>query len=106
MKRLTIGGTGVALGLFFDVTFLLCILWALVMPSRLGAMAAIWETILPGFTWLTPGSMVLGLVELIVYGLYIALVFVPLFNYFENGRPAESEKPAVRALSREAPAHH
>ena len=65
------------------MTFLVGILWALVMPSRLGVMANIWETILPGFTWLTPGSMTLGLIELFRYGIYIALVLVPLFNYFE-----------------------
>ena len=97
MKRLTIGGTAVALGLFLDVTFLLCILWALVMPSRLGVMAKIWEAILPGFTWLTLGSMVLGLVELFLYGLYVALVFVPLFNYFEGERTAEVPPPAATA---------
>ena len=91
MKRLTIGGTAVALGLFFDVTFLLCILWALVMPSRLGVMAKIWEAILPGFTWLMPGSMVLGLIELFLYGIYVALVFVPLFNYFEGGNRVATE---------------
>lgn len=39
--------------------------------------------ILPGFRWLTPGSIVLGLVEVFLYGIYIAVVFVPLFNYFE-----------------------
>ena len=95
MKRLTIGGAGVTLGLFLDVTFLLCILWALVMPSRLGIMAKLWEAVLPGFTWLTLGSMVLGLIELFLYGLYAALVFVPLFNYFEGERTAEAAKPSA-----------
>ena len=91
MKRLTIRGTAMALGLFFDVTFLLCILWAVVMPSRFETMAKLWEAILPGFTLLTPAGMVLGLVELFLYGVYVALVFVPLFNYFEGGTPADRE---------------
>jgi 2TM family of unknown function (DUF5676) len=105
MKHLTIRGTAVALGLFFDVTFLLCILSALVMPSRLGVMAKIWEAILPGFTWLTPGGMLLGLIELFLYGIYVALVFVPLFNYFEGGRSTEIEKPIVHGLPRETATH-
>ena len=91
MKRLTIRGTAVALGLFFDVTFLLCILWALVMPSRLGVMAKVWEALLPGFMWLTLGSMILGLIELFLYAIYVALVFVPLFNYFEGADRADTE---------------
>lgn len=105
MKQLTIRGTAVALGLFFDVTFLLCVFWGLAVPGRLETMAKIWEAILPGFTWLTPWSVVLGLVEAFLYGVYVAVVFVPLFNYFEGRRPSEVETPAPRGLPREAPAH-
>lgn len=108
MKRLTIRGTALAVGLFFDITFLLCVFWGLVVPRAWETMAKIWEAVLPGFTWLSPGSIVLGLVELSLYGVYVALVFVPLFNYFEGGRPAEIEKPASagQPLRREATAHH
>ena len=93
MKRLTIRGTALALGLFFDVSFALCALWSLVVPQSLETMANIWEAILPGFAWLSPQSFVLGLVEAFLYGVYIAVVFVPLFNYFEGGRTAEAMKP-------------
>jgi hypothetical protein len=87
MKRLTIPGTALALGLFFDVTFALCVFWGFVVPR----FHAGWllEAILPGFVWLTPQSVILGLVEAFLYGWYVALVFVPLFNYFEGRRPAE-----------------
>ncbi len=105
MKRLTIRGTAVALGLFFDVTFLLCLVWALVVPSRLETMAKLWEAVLPGFAWLTPWSVVLGLVELFLYGIYTAVVFVPLFNYFEGGKPDESGKATMPGMPREAAAH-
>jgi hypothetical protein len=105
MKRLTIRGTAVALGLFFDVTFLLCLVWALVVPSRLETMAKFWEAVLPGFAWLTPGSVVLGLVELFLYGIYTAVVFVPLFNYFEGGKADGSETATVPGMPREATAH-
>lgn len=104
MKRLTIPGTALALGLFFDVTFALCALWGLVVPANWETMAKIWEAVFPGFTWLTPASFVLGLVEAFLYGWYVALVFVPLFNYFEGRRPAEVGARAM-GQPREA-AHH
>jgi hypothetical protein len=101
--RLTIRGTGLAVGFFLDVTFLVCVLWGLVVPGRWEPMAKLWEAVLPGFTWLTPWSIVLGVGELFLYGLYTAVVFVPLFNYFEGGRP--TQKPAVAGLPREATVH-
>ena len=105
MNRLTIRGTGLAVGLFLDITFLVCVFWGLAVPARWETMAKLWEVALPGFTWLTPWSLVLGLAELFLYGIYTAIVFVPLFNYFEGGRPTERERPAVAGLDREATAH-
>lgn len=102
--KLAIRGTGLAVGLFLDVTFLVCVFWGLVVPARWETMAKLWEAVLPGFTWLTPWSIVLGLVELFLYGLYTAVVFVPLFNYFEAVRPIERGTPAAAGLSREATA--
>ncbi|MBI2461431.1 MAG: hypothetical protein HYV61_08115 [Candidatus Rokubacteria bacterium] len=104
MKRLTIPGTALSLGLFFDVTFALCALWGLVVPAAWEPMARIWEAVFPGFTWLTPQSFLLGLVEAFLYGWYVALVFVPLFNHFESQRPAEVGAPTM-GLPGEA-AHH
>jgi hypothetical protein len=102
MKRLTIRGTGLTLGIFFDVTLALCILWGLLLPSLHARGVPILEGILPGFIWLTPGSVILGLVEVFLYGMYIALVFVPLFNYFEGGRSGE---PATLGPTREPFGH-
>lgn len=93
MKGLTIRGTALSLGLFFDVSFVLCVLWGLLAPQGFTKMVGFLELVLPGFRWLTPQSVVLGLVEAFLYGVYIAVVFVPLFNYFEGGRPAEAMRP-------------
>ena len=106
MKRLTIRGTALTLGLFFDVTFVLCVVWAIAAPAHRAPLQAIWEAILPGFTWLTPASFALGLVEAFLYGLYVAVVFVPLFNYFEGGKPSELTNPTTPPLGRAAVAHH
>jgi hypothetical protein len=34
----------------------------------------------PGFVWLTPGSVLLGLAESVAYAWYVALVLGGLFN--------------------------
>lgn len=70
-----------SLGLASAVSFVLCVLWGLVTPESLH-MHEFLETVLPGFEWLTVGSFFLGLIESFLWGAYLALVFVPLHNYF------------------------
>ncbi len=78
--RLPIIPLGLSLGLFLAITYVLCVLFDLWFPDL--AMNPAWSPLLPGFTWLTWASFFLGLIEAIAYGWYIALVFVPLFNFF------------------------
>lgn len=78
MKPLNLTVIGLALGLFGAITFTLCILWDLALPGL--SMTRLWEVLLPGFRGLSPGSYVLGLVESFLYGVYAAVVFVPLYN--------------------------
>jgi hypothetical protein len=47
-------------------------------------MYEVWLKLLPGFTWLTWGSFFLGLAESFLYGIYFGLVFVPLYNFFQD----------------------
>ena len=95
MTRLSIRGTAISLGLFFDVSFVLCILWGLLLPESF-RMVAFLEAVLPGFVWLTPASFFLGLVGGLLYGVYVAVVFVPLFNYFEGRRAARPAEDTAR----------
>ena len=39
-----------------------------------------WLQFFPGFVWLTPGSVLLGLAESVAYAWYVALVLGGLFN--------------------------
>ena len=68
-----------SLGLFRAVTFVVCVAYGLLVPRSLH-MTQFLEAILPGFTWLTAGSFVLGLVETFLYGVYAGLVFTPIYN--------------------------
>ena len=69
-----------ALGLFGAVTFVVCVLYGLVVPKAFH-MAQFLEIALPGFTWLSLGSFIIGLVESFLYGAYAGLVFVPIYNF-------------------------
>lgn len=71
---------GFSLGLFLAITFVLCVLFDLLLPGF--AMNQVWAPLLPGFTWLSWTSFFIGLVESFAYGWYVALVFGPLYNFF------------------------
>jgi len=70
-----------ASGILVALTFTLEMLFGLWFPNW-RVMQNFWPQILPGFTLLSWGSFFLGLVESFVAGAYIAVVFVPLYNYF------------------------
>ena len=80
--RLPVVAFGMSLALFLSITFVLCVIFDLIFPGM--AMNQTWLRLLPGFTWLTWPSFLLGLVESFAYGWYVALVFGPFFNFFAN----------------------
>ncbi len=80
IARIPVLALGTALGSFFALTFVLCVLFDLWFPAL--AMNPVWAPLLPGFVWISWPSFFLGLVESIAYGWYIALVFGPLYNFF------------------------
>ena len=106
MKRLAIKGTALALVIFFDLTFTLCVLWGLLLPQIHAKSISVLEAIMPGFIWLTPQSYLVGLAWNTFWALYIAVVFVPLFNYFEAGRSMEARRTGVAPLGETALPHH
>lgn len=88
-NRLSLAVVGHATSLFLSITFVLCVGFDLALPQF--AMYEHWQGYLPGFTWLSPGTFVLGLVETYAYGWYVALIWVPLYNVFlqrAEGSPA------------------
>jgi hypothetical protein len=69
-----------SLGLFLVISYVLCVLYGLVISDQ--GMHQFLAAVLPGFTWLTFPSFILGLIESFAYGWYAAIVFVPLYNWF------------------------
>ena len=73
-----------SLGIFMAITFILCILYGLIVPQRLHGMSDFLEAVLPAFRWLTFGGFLLGIVEIFLYGAYIGIVFVPIYNFLSK----------------------
>ncbi len=70
-----------SLGLFSATSFVLCVIYRLIVPSRLHGMSAALEMVLPAFQWLTVWGFFLGLIESFLYGAYAGMVFVPIYNF-------------------------
>lgn len=73
---------GMALGILLGLSFALCVVFGLLFPGA--TMYQAWLPLLPGVTWITWPSALLGLVESFAYGWYIAVIFVPTFNFFSR----------------------
>ncbi len=69
-----------ALGIFFAISFVLCVIYGLLVPQILH-MHAFLELVLPAFKWLSWWSFLLGLIESFLWGAYIGLVFCPVYNW-------------------------
>jgi hypothetical protein len=72
---------GMSLGLFFAISYLLCILFYVLFPDSV-INHTVLALFLPGFQLLTWPYFFLGLAEVFVFGWYIGLVFGPLYNFF------------------------
>ena len=70
-----------SLGVFAAISFVLCVIYGLIVPPSLH-MAAFLELVLPAFKWLTLHGFFLGLIESFLWGAYTGLLFVPIYNFF------------------------
>ncbi len=70
-----------SLASFAVVTYLVCIVYGLIVPETLH-MPGFLEQVFPGFLWLSPAAFLIGLVEAFLYGVYAGLVFTPIYNWF------------------------
>ena len=70
-----------SLGIFTSISFIICVIFGLVTPETVH-MHQFLENVLPAFKWLTLGGFFLGLIESFLWGVYIGLVYVPIYNLF------------------------
>jgi hypothetical protein len=72
-----------SLGMLAAISFILCVIYGLIVPASLHT-AGVLEEVLPGFKWLTFVGFCVGLLESFLYGAYVGLVFVPIYNFLER----------------------
>jgi hypothetical protein len=89
--------TAMALGCWMAITFTICVVGGVIAPT-LPIPHRTLELLLPGFVWISATSFALGLVEVFLYGVYAAWLFVTLHNMFERranrARPGNALKAA------------
>ncbi|MGJ5619105.1 DUF5676 family membrane protein [Sulfitobacter sp. MF3-043] len=81
-KTIRIFPIGMSLGILLALSFALCVVFGLLFPGA--AMYRAWLPLLPGVIWINWPSALLGLVESFAYGWYIAVIFVPAWNFFSR----------------------
>lgn len=82
MIRLRIGTVALAAATFLLLSFVLDWFLALALPTW--GFERLWEALLPGYRTGLPGAFWWGLVASAATGVYIAAVFVPLYNFFHT----------------------
>lgn len=70
----------VTLGCWMAISFTLCVLGGVIAPG-LPIPHRTLELLLPGFTWISLGAFVLGLVETFFYGVYAGWLLVAIHNF-------------------------
>ncbi|HCD55233.1 MAG: DUF5676 family membrane protein [Halieaceae bacterium] len=83
VTQLRVAPLGNTLSLFLVISYLLCVGFGLLAPAQMRMYEA-WAPLLPGFEWLTWTGFFIGLVEVYLYGWYIAVLFVPLYRVFSR----------------------
>lgn len=86
-----------SLGLLFLLTFCVFVGWN--MAANNPTYIRLLETFLPGFKWLTPARFILGAGESFLYGAYIAIVFVPIHNFYYRMHHPETKVKADKAAA-------
>jgi 2TM family of unknown function (DUF5676) len=79
-SQLSIVAIGWTVSIFFVISYVLCVASGAIVPDW--EMHRPWLQFFPGFEWLTLKGFVIGLVESFLYGWYVAVIFVPLYNVF------------------------
>tara|TARA_R110002072_G_scaffold289552_1_gene456639 strand:- start:256 stop:537 length:282 start_codon:yes stop_codon:yes gene_type:complete len=83
VTQLRVAPLGNTLSLLLVISYLLCVGFGLLAPAQMRMYEA-WAPLLPGFEWLTWTGFFIGLVEVYLYGWYIAVLFVPLYRVFSR----------------------
>jgi len=88
--RMSLIAVGHATSLLLMISFILCVGFDFLLPDY--AMYQAWQKLLPGFEWISLKSFLLGLIESYGYGWYIALIWVPIYNFVVSRKSVEKHR--------------
>ena len=100
MKKIPFWPIAWTLSVFSAVVFTLDVLFGLLFPNW-WVMQNLYTLLLPGFTFISWGLYLLGLVEIFIGGFLTAVLFVPIWNFFAAREEAKTA-PAMHPVSQ----HH
>ncbi len=89
MKRLPYWPMAWTFAIFFAVVFTLDVLAGVLFP-KWWVMQNFYELLLPGFTFISWGAYILGLVEIFIGGILTAVILVPIWNFFAAREEAKT----------------
>lgn len=69
-----------ATALFTTLSYLFCVAVGLLMPQSPFHMSTLLEMLLPAFNWISTGAFFLGLIESILWGVYLGGGFALVYN--------------------------
>jgi len=69
-----------ATALFTTLSYLFCVALGLLMPQSPFHMGQMLEVLLPAFKWISTGAFFLGLVESLLWGIYLGGGFALVYN--------------------------
>lgn len=98
MRDLRVTTVGWSLSALLLVTYVLCVLFDLLLPGW--AMYRAWQVLFPGFSW-SLGGFLIGLIETVVYGFYAAVIFVPIYNLLRRRELAATVDATPTLTTRE-----
>lgn len=89
MHKLSFKVISATLSVSAGIVYLLCVVFRPVFPNWAMYTSSMWLAAFPGFSW-SLGGILLGLVEILLYGVLAAVIFVPIYNFFATrfDRPA------------------
>ena|SRR5450759_2604054 len=93
MKTIAFWPIAWTLAVFTAIVFTLDVLAGVLFPNWY-VMQKAWELLLPGFTLISWSAFFTGLVESFISGFLIAVLFVPIYNFFV-GRTETKPKDVI-----------
>jgi len=88
-NRMSLMAVGHATSFLLMISFILCVGFDFIFPEH--AMYQAWQKLLPGFEWISWNSFLLGVIESYAYGWYIALIWVPVYNFVVSHKSVEKK---------------